>query len=74
VYKPFGKTPINSPKILLDMIFNTMNLDGPICIPKFEGPLQVVNRTWFNKNSKEDLNSKLNIKPKYVVDYVVEVL
>jgi hypothetical protein len=56
------------------MIFNTVNLDGLICIPKFEGPLQVVNRTWFNKNSKEDLNSKLNIKPRYVVDYAVEVL
>jgi hypothetical protein len=56
------------------MIFNTMNIYGLTCIPKCEVSLQVVNRTWFNKNSKEDLNMKLNFIPRYVVDYTVEVL
>jgi hypothetical protein len=42
--KLFGKNSINSPKIFLDMIFNTVNLDWPTCIKNFEVPIQVANR------------------------------
>ncbi len=43
--KPFGKNPINSQKIFLDMIFNTMNLDWLTCIQILEVSLQVVKMT-----------------------------
>jgi hypothetical protein len=52
---------MNSPKILLDMIFNTINLYGLTCIPKIEVPLQVVNGVGLLIFKREDLNSNLNI-------------
>jgi hypothetical protein len=39
-----------------------------------EVPLQVVIMTWFNNIQRKDLNSKLNIKLRYIVDYTIEVL
>jgi hypothetical protein len=44
-FKSFGKNPINSPKLFLNMIFNTKNLDCLTCIKKFEVPLQVATGT-----------------------------
>jgi hypothetical protein len=42
-FKPSDKHSINSPKFFLDMIFNTVNLDGLTCIKNFEVPLEVAN-------------------------------
>jgi hypothetical protein len=39
-----------------------------------EVPLQVVIMTWFNNIQRKDLNLKLNIKPRYIADYTIEVL
>jgi hypothetical protein len=39
-----------------------------------EVPLQVLIMTWFNNIQRKDLNSKLNIKPRYIADYTIEVL
>jgi hypothetical protein len=33
-----------------------------------EVPLQVAIMTWFNNIQRKDLNSKLNIKPRYIVE------
>jgi hypothetical protein len=38
-----------------------MNLDCLTCIQKFEVPLQVVNKTWFNNIQRKDLNSNLKL-------------
>jgi hypothetical protein len=51
---------MNSPKIFLDMIFNTVNLYWLTCIQKFEDPLQVANRTTKEISKK---SSNLNLKP-----------
>jgi hypothetical protein len=37
-------------------------------------PLQVAIKTCLNKIQRKDLNSKLNFKPRYMVDYTVEPL
>jgi hypothetical protein len=39
-----------------------------------EVPLQVLIMTWFNNIQRKDLNSKLNIEPRYIADYTIEVL
>jgi hypothetical protein len=39
-----------------------------------EVPLQVAIMTRFNNIQRKDLNSKLNIKPRHIVDYTMEVL
>jgi hypothetical protein len=44
-FKPLRNFFINSPKIFLDIIFNTVNLDWCTCILKFKVPLQVENMT-----------------------------
>jgi hypothetical protein len=41
----FEKKSINSPKLFLDMIFNSVNLNCLTYIKKFKVPLQVANRT-----------------------------
>jgi hypothetical protein len=60
-FKPFRKNFINSPKFFIDMIFHNVNLVLLTCIPKFDVPLQVVNRTWFNLIFKEGFEFKIEL-------------
>jgi hypothetical protein len=50
---------LNSPKLLIDIILNTVNLDCLTCIQKFEVPLDVVDRT----KMKIQKESNLNLNP-----------
>jgi hypothetical protein len=50
------------------MVFKTVNLDGLMCIKKFEVSLQVANRIWFNNIQKRDLNSNSNLNQDYSVE------
>jgi hypothetical protein len=43
-------------------------------VKNLEVPLQVAIMTWFNNIQRKDLHSKSNIKPRYIVDYTIEVL
>jgi hypothetical protein len=56
------------------MIFMNMNLYGLTCIKNFKVPLQVVIRTWFKYYTKKGFEFKFELKPRYMVDYTVEVL
>jgi hypothetical protein len=57
--KSLRKNSINSPKFFLDMIFNTLNLDGLTHIQKLEALLQVANRD-LKREIQKELNSKSN--------------
>jgi hypothetical protein len=46
------------------MIFHNINLVWLTCIQKFEVPLQVVNRTWFNLIFKEGFEFKIELETK----------
>jgi hypothetical protein len=65
---------VNSLKIYLEVIFHNVNFYWLTFMKNLEVPLQVVIMTWFNNIQRKDLNSKLNIKLRYIVDYTIEVL
>jgi hypothetical protein len=65
---------VNSLKIYLEVIFHNVNFYWLTFMKNLEVPLQMVIMTWFNNIQRKDLNSKLNIKLRYIVDYTIEVL
>jgi hypothetical protein len=70
-FKPLRKNSINSPKFFLDMVFNTVNLDGLTCFKKFEAPLQVANRDLKREIQKE---SNLTLNPLELVFTVASII
>jgi hypothetical protein len=68
----FRKNLINSVKFCLHINFKNKNLDWLTCIEEFGVPLQVVTR--LGLIYKEGFKFELEFKPRYIVDYIIEVL